>query len=479
MPPQPPLPWAGVRDASVFGPVAPQIDIRENAGPLIGKWLDLLYPGYGNPIEARPMDEACLVLNIWTPDVDSSKRPVMVWLHGGGFQSGASSETAFHAEGLSSRQDVVVVSVNHRLGILGYLGIDSPGFENAGIAGMLDIVQALQWVRDNIAAFGGDPRNVTLFGQSGGGAKVSTLMAMPKAAGLFHKAIIQSGPGLRVVDAEAGHRLARQVLAAFGLSSKQAHRLREVPAEELTAYGSTLARPGGRFGSRRGAALRVAPVITEPDLPVHPFDPAPAPTSAGIPLLIGTTADEAMSFRLGDPSFTTELSLAQAQESLSDIFGGEAHKIVDAYAGSYPRMPPYRLQARILTDNSMRLQSLHLAERHRLEGNPVYLYRFVYETPALGGILGSCHSLELPFVFGTVDRVPLSGGQPERFEVSGKMGSAWATFARSGVPAIPGAGPWPTFEVASRPAMEIGTDCGVVANSDAALLSLLESLEEG
>lgn len=475
-PPAPPTSWAGVRDATVFAPVAPQVELRAEATGRRAAWLDLLYPGYGTPLEGRPMSEDCCSLNLWTPEDDGAGRPVMVWLHGGRFQHGTAVEAMFHADRLVAREDVVVVSVGHRLGLLGYLGLGPLAGEDeasAGVAGMLDLVAALEWVRDNVAAFGGDPGNVTIFGQSGGGNKVSVLLAMPAAQGLFHKAIIQSGPGLRALDPDEGAEVALELCAALGVPSDAPERLRSVPLGALLEHEANLLRTAGAFGDRRASALAVKPVVEGHALPGHPYDPVAAPTAAGIPLLVGTVADEAACFVLGDPAYGPSLTSDDVAARLRPMLGEATGAVLAAYEAVLPELAPYRRFARILSDNAIRLPSLQLAERHQAAGGPTYLYRFGYETPVLDGVLGSCHSVEIPFVLGTIDRIPAVGGRGDRAEVAERTGRAWASFARSGDPGARDGAPWPTFDPVRRTTMCIGNEWHPVADLDGPALEAL------
>lgn len=455
-PPAPPVPWTGIRDTSRFGSAAPQ---RTVAGAAPGPWDELvaaMYPDGGGPVgNGVVCGEDCCVLNVWTPSPTSDKRPVMVWFHGGAFVHGAGSETWFHADNLASHGDVVVVTVNHRLGLLGYLdlaAIAGERFEGAGVAGMLDLIAALRWVRDNIAGFGGDPDNVTVFGQSGGGAKVATLLAMPDVAGLVHRAIIQSGPALRAVDPDDGARLAEEVLDELGLSSHQVGELQGLPVDTLLhAQSAVMARAADPIAS----AMRIGPVIDGDRLPGHPFEPTAPPQAADVPLLIGTNVDETAMFLCADPRFGA-LGVDDVRSRLQRTFGERADEVVAAYRGNHPDATPTRILTRVTSDVWLRAAAATIADRKAEAGPaPVYMYLFAYETTLLGGILGACHSLELPFVFDTVDRIPFAGDRSDRFAVAAAMRDAWAGFARSGDPSHAGIPIWPRYDPTSRTTMVI------------------------
>lgn len=456
--PQHPAPWTGVREATRFGPAAPQLGLPGTPDGLWAGMSKAMYPDTGGPVGIGvPVSEDCLILNVWTPSADTSARPVMVWLHGGAFLSGAGSELWFHADNLASRGDVVVVTVNHRLGLLGYLDVASvvgDSFQGAGIAGMLDLVAALQWVRDNIAGFGGDPGNVTIFGQSGGGAKVSTLLAMPEATGLFHRAIIQSAPALRAVEPTDGAQLAKDVFAELGLRPDQITDLQELPVDALlAAQGAVMMRSGGPLA----AAMRIGPVLDGTRLPHHPFEPAAPAPAAQVPLLIGTNVDETAMFLCMDPEFG-QLTVDGVRTRLQPQFGDRVDDVLATYRHNHPEATPTRLWTRITSDGWMRAAATTIAERKVAGGSaPVFLYLFTYETPILDGVLGSCHSLELPFVFDTVDRVPFAGDRPDRFVLAAAMRDAWTSFARNGDPSHPAIPGWPRYDAEARATMLIDT----------------------
>ena len=322
--PQPPPAWTGVRDALAYGPSAPQ-----NRGGDVGG------------------DEDCLVLNVWTRGLDDGgRRPVMVWLHGGGFRSGSGSSPLYDGVNLANRGDVVVVTINHRLNVFGYLELgDLVGgaFADAGNAGMLDIIQALAWVRDNIARFGGDPATVTIFGESGGGRKVSTLLAMPDARGLFHRAIIQSGPGLHLQPRDKSTELAVALFRELGLAPTRIAALQELPMERvLAAYATVEGRLDG-LARQKGVFEQhgFVPTVGVPALPGYAFDPVATEISADVPILIGSNRHEMALFSRNDPAIHERtLTEAQLRERVEVMVGGGADRVLDVYARAWPDESP-------------------------------------------------------------------------------------------------------------------------------------------
>src|SRR5215469_5455767 len=451
LPPLPAEPWTGVRDALEFGPICPQTGAV--AEPDLA---DQRTVGF---MPVLPQSEECLVLNVWTPATgDGGRRPVMVWLHGRGFAAGAGSEPWYDGADLARRGDVVVITVNHRLNVFGYLHLADLGgeeFAGSGVAGLLDVVLALRWVRDNAAAFGGDAGRVTIFGESGGGAKVSVLLGMPAARGLFHRAVVQSGPALRGVEAAEGTALAERLLAHLGLGAGQLAALQTLPHERLTDALTTLPSPPAdptRPWPIRGNALLLRPVVDGAHLPAHPFDPVAAPAAADVPLLIGTNKDEAALFLAADPR-RRRLEEAELIERLTPMLGGRRDEILGVYREQRPRDTPWDLLIGIASETT-RLASIRLAERKIAGGAaPVYMYLFTWESEHFGGLFKSAHAMEIPFVFDHPDAAPMTGSRPERYELAAAMSRAWAAFAHIGDPNHDGLPAWPAYDVQDRATM--------------------------
>jgi para-nitrobenzyl esterase len=462
MPPKKPDSWTGVRDVFDFGPICPQ---RNPKIPLAA--LATLIYGPGKPMSIFayprrvPESEDCLVLDLYTPGVnDRRPRPVMVWLHGGGFAQGAASAPVYDGTNLARRGDVVVVGVNHRLNVLGYayLGeLGGPDFAKSGNAGILDLVQSLEWVRDNIERFGGDPKNVMIFGESGGGSKVCTLLAMPCAKGLFHRAAIESGPGILAMEREHATRVAEGLLTELGLKPNQVRELQKLPLERImTAYFATGAAMSSGMG-RRG----FAPVLDGESLPRHPFSPDAPPVSADVPILIGYNRTEGEFFLLSDPG-AKKMSEDDLKRRVKTLFGDNGQRLIDLYRKTDPGLSPYQLFVLIQTDSGMGVNSIRIAERKSAAGRaPAYLYNFNWDTPAEG--LTSPHTLEIPFVFNNIQIAKLlTGAGPPAFELANKVSDSWVAFARTGNPNSPGLPKWPAYDEKNRATMVIDNQSKVV-----------------
>ena len=455
MPPRKPEPWTGVRDAFQFGHQAPQ-----NM-----HFTDVLAP-QADPAEG--FDEDCLVLNVWTPGPnDQAKRPVMFWCHGGGFAQESGSWPWIDGEALARRGEVVVVTLNHRLNVFGYLNLADLGGEKyaqSGNAGMLDLVAALEWVRDNIARFGGDPHNVMIFGESGGGAKVSVLLAMPAAQGLFHRAAIQSGAWLRGVPREDATRSAKALLDELGISVSRVDEIQRVPVEKLLGARSGAMTP---LPPRRGELrMGYSPVVDGHVLPEHPFDPVATPLSAKIPLLIGCNQFETTLFYLADRS-TFSLTDAALQSRVADIAGDDAARVVKAYKAAFPADSSSDTFFRVTTDRIVRRSTISLAERKCQQHQAAtYMYYFTWRSPALDGELRAPHTVEIPFVFDNTDIPKVMTRSPSATALAEKTSNAWLAFARAGNPAHPGLPTWPAYTAQQRATMVFDNACKVVNDPD-------------
>ncbi len=430
-PPTAAAPWDGVRDALEFGPSCPQPAERPEG------WA---------PEPA--LSEDCLYLNVWTPGTgDGARRPVMVWMHGGGYSIGSGSWPVYDGTALARRGDTVVVTLNHRLGILGYLHLKElagAGFASSGNAGMLDLVAALQWVRDNIAAFGGDSDNVTIFGESGGGAKVSTLIAMPAARGLFHRAAIQSGPGLRVKPPEQAAELAEKIAAEICGGSFDLAALQAAPIERLR-------EAQGKLG--RSAVFAFSPVLDSEVIPEHPGDAIKNGTAADVPMIVGCNRDEATLFLAMNPA-SGEVADDDGLLARLVTLGSDAGAIVEAYRRTRPETAARDLLVAIESDRMMRIPSIRLAERKLAGGRaPVFMYLFRWAA----GPLGSAHGFEIPFVFDNA-RPPVMPESVSRGDLAARMSEAWLAFARSGRPDHPGNPDWPAYTLEDRATMTFDRD---------------------
>jgi para-nitrobenzyl esterase len=464
MPPVKVTPWAGVRSSMQFGNVSPQ-------GPRAG-WANDEEAWMFSWDDGIP-GEDCLRVNIWTPGInDHKKRPVMVWLHGGGFQSGSGQELkSYDGENLARRGDAVLVSLNHRLGVLGYMDLSAYGdrYTSSGNVGMLDIVAALEWVRDNIGNFGGDPANVTIFGQSGGGGKVGTLMAMPGAQGLFHKAIVQSGSMLRAGTHEKSQRMAAAVLDQLGLSPAQADELQSVPYQKLIEAGVAAVRklvPAGLPDMRRIAErLGWTPIVDERILPQHPFDPEAPAISANVPMLIGTVLNEFMT-ALNHPEHES-MSNEEVNKRVGDMYGEKSAAVIAAFRRAHPEARPFDIYS-LIAAAPVRQNAVRQAERKAaLNAAPAYLWWFTWKTPVLDGRPRAFHCAELAFAFDNTDRCEnMTGGGPEPRALAARMSQAWIEFARKGDPNHPGLPAWPTFSAGKCPTMIFDKICVMKDNPD-------------
>jgi para-nitrobenzyl esterase len=422
-PPQPLEPWSDVGDALAYGASCPQPAARPT--------------GWSQEIDNS---EDCLYLNVWTPALaDGGSRPVMVWIHGGGYAIGSGSWPLYDGTALARRGDVVVVTVNHRLGPFGYLHLGG----STGNNGQLDLIASLEWVRDNIEAFGGDASNVTIFGESGGGAKISTLLAMPSSHGLFHRAAIQSGPGLRASTVEQAAKAAKRLMDEVGVTSVA--ELLDVPADRLVGAGGGLGPMG--FG----------PVADGEVLPKFPTEALADGTAADVPVIVGCNLDE------GAGALPQELDDAGLRERLEPFGPDHTDEILGVYRQAFPDASNIDVLSYAITDSFMRAGSIRLAEQ-KLKGGaaPVFMYLFTYP---LGGRAG--HGYEIQFVFDNVERLS-SHVSDRRRAAAANMSDAWIAFARTGDPNHAALPQWPAYTVPDRATMLFGRDEFVIENDPSA-----------
>jgi para-nitrobenzyl esterase len=442
MPAVAPEAWTDVRDALAYGPRAWQAGAATSA-----------------------MSESCQMLNLWTPALDHKKRPVMVWLHGGGFMNGSANTDLYDGTDLNREGDVVVVTLNHRLGAFGYLYLgDAVGadYASSGGVGMLDLVSALRWVRDNVSSFGGDPDNVTIFGESGGGGKVLALMAMPAAKGLFHRAIVQSGALLRTaISPEEGLKTTAAMLAQLNLTRDQLPQLLEMPAEQLLqAQAAVLARAGTPGSGGSTAQRPFSPVIDGHVLLQQPFDPTAPAESVNVPLLIGTNKEETRFFFVTTPTlYALEANGLQAR--LQPLLGENTDKVLDLYRKTRPTATATDLFFAISTAQMYWYTSTRVAERKAQQRSaPVYMYQFAYEGTQTAGnppvALKAGHSMEIPFAFAHPRPNSAAIAASER-TLAHQMSQAWIHFARSGNPNNPSLPKWPAYSAKQRATMIFDT----------------------
>ena len=463
--PQPARSWQGVYDATTMG--APCMQMYSPSGPNVSdltRQLQTVFPTAG---EAKIDNEDCLFLNVWTPHADAARRPVMVWFHGGGYAYGSGGWPVYDGRNLAAKGDVVVVTVNHRLNAFGYayLGAKDSGFANSGNVGNLDLVASLEWVRANIARFGGDPDNVTIMGESGGGSKVSHLLATPAANGLFDKAIIQSGPGVTTGKKADAANLAADLMAKLGVSTVA--ELQAVPAEAMLEA----ARAVLPTRAMAGGGPNFGPIADGVVLTGDPFLPAAPTQSKAVPVLIGYNKDEMTIFNASQPWFG-RLDRATL-DAMAQSMGPEAAATVAWLKAQKPDESPTYIANSAMTWRFAQGSYTIADQIARAGGAPVYVYKLTWETPVAGGALRSPHTLDLPLMFDNVKTSRALVGEGDAPETMATMMSdAWIAFAKTGTPASPLLPTWPAYTLKNRPVMELDLTPQVVNDPDKGLREL-------
>lgn len=456
MPPQPPDAWQGVREQTQFGPIAMQVN----------SWSP----------ETAMDEEKLFTVNVWTPGInDGKKRPVMFWLHGGGFSVGGSDDPITDGKNLAQKGDIVLVSVNHRLNILGFLDLSAFGdeYKDSANVGMLDVVAALQWVQSNIQALGGDPENITIFGESGGGGKVGTLMSMPAAEGLFHKAIIQSGTLLNVMTKGKSQSIGRALVEVLGLSPDNLQPLHSMPYKELVKAGNAaLEKTVGLRTPGTTTMFGFGPVPDGVNLLQQPFTPGFAAISDHVPLMIGTTLNELVRTAYGE----TGLTLGEARARLTKTYGEQTDHYLALFGQAYPDHSPQDL---LSIDTLFRPNTIVVADaRAERTTAPVYAYLLTWKSPVENSSKGSFHGLDIPLAFNNIELGKhWTGNSDEAYELADKMSSAWINFARSGNPNDHSLPQWRPYSRQNGETMIFDRQPEIRSHHDRALMSLIKSFQ--
>jgi|LSQX01.3.fsa_nt_gb para-nitrobenzyl esterase len=468
MPPQAPERWDEVKQTTSYGPQAMQ--------PKAQSWSGQSDANFGFQFCVEPMNEKeCFVLNVWSKGIDDGKkRPVWVWIHGGGYSAGSANQLPFFdGHSLAEKGDIVVVTVNHRLNTLGYLDLRGLGgkYSESVNLGMQDLVAALQWVNDNVSSFGGDPNSVTIDGQSGGGAKVATLMAMPSAAGLFQRAIVQSGSILKLGDSELSRKHGLEFINELGITSDETDKIDDFSYDELVdaSYrASQKMRASVPFMMNPGQS----PVVDGKYITQHPFDPAPAEFSKEVAMIIGSNLNE---FGYTNRQLITPKTTEEVKATLTERYGAEnADKYINAYQEAYPndKQPQH-----VLTTSVRNTALKQAAIKNAQGGAPVYLYLFEWQSPVNDGSLGAAHGMELPFMFNNIALArTLTGGEKDAYILADKISTAWISFVKTGDPNCKALPAWEPYNPGKRATMIFDNKCEVRYNFDQKLIDLVSAL---
>ncbi|MFT3723243.1 MAG: carboxylesterase family protein [Hyphomonadaceae bacterium] len=444
MPPKPPKPWTGVKDCFAYGPQTPQGNGTPET-PAPSKYTRL-YAG-----RPEQQSEDCLILNVWTPALDNAKRPVFFWIHGGGFSTGSGSSPWYDGTNVAKKQDVVVVTINHRLNVFGYchLGAFSAKYADSANIGTLDCIAALKWVKENISRFGGDPNRVMVHGQSGGGRKTTMVLTTTPAQGLYQRAVVQSGSQLRVDTHETGEAKAKRLLDALNIAPADVDRIQQVPLIDIQKAQ----------GKAAGAGAQWMPVVGTPSLPEHPFDGKASTMSRDIPVMIGTCRTEQSGFMGVDEAMDT-LTEDQLKQRLNGVQRGQGDALFAMYRRLYPKSSNPEILYMAATDRGYFLDStIQAGLRADAGGGKTWMYNFYRETPVDSGRYFAPHAEEIPFVFDSlVNGATIAGpATPEAQHLADQVSALWASFARDGVPRAPGIPEWTPYNSKDRPTLIINT----------------------
>src|SRR5690625_417493 len=436
-PPQPPEPWEGIYDATMFGQVAIQPTSE------IMSFLEN---------ENQGMSEDCLNLNIWSPAADSKRRPVMVWIHGGAFMNGSGSSSMYDGTSFAANGDVVVVTINYRLGVMGFLHIEDDAYAGSGNCGILDQVEALKWVKENIDSFGGDPNRITIFGESAGAMSIGTLLAIPSAKGLFNQAILQSGAARNVLKSETAARVAKKILGNLGMDSKDLSTLEKIPADKILKAAEHI------------PPMALGPVIDGLVIPEHPEIAIAKGVGKDIPVLVGTNKDEYRLFTFFDPTWK-QIDESAMVHRLNKMLGS-LWKGIESHVMN--QRLDRNLFEKVMSFHIFTFPAVQLAEQQVRYGSPVWMYRFDWESPVFDGGLKATHAMEIPFVWNNINKPGMErliGDFPDQ-NIAKQMHQSWIAFAHNGSPNTQFSPDWEPYNVETRPTMLFNVESKVAYDQD-------------